>query len=128
MGNVAPQLNQQRADVLEKLVTSSPSGEESDIWMRELVDMLAITAQTGAYPGAAERLSRLAASLQDNTASVTAYASFQSITTDYLVNQIARDDLASVQTTYRRFGIFRPNVPDFPASGRSLETIALRRF
>ena len=28
MGNVAPQLNQQRADVLEKLVTSSPSGEE----------------------------------------------------------------------------------------------------
>ena len=128
MGNVAPQLNQQRADVLEKLVTSSPSGEESDIWMRELVDMLAITAQTGAYPGAAERLSRLAASLQDNTASVTAYASFQSITTDYLVNQIASDDLASVQTTYlTALESFVQTFPTSPQAAEAWNQIALQK-
>ena len=89
--------------------------------MRELVDMLAITAQTGPIQ-VQRRDSRGWQQVCKITRRASRLMRVSSITTDYLVNQIASDDLASVQTTYlTALESFVQTFPTSPASGRSLE-------
>ncbi|MEQ8835416.1 MAG: thioredoxin, partial [Lacipirellulaceae bacterium] len=64
-----PRLNARRADLLEKLASQAPAGEEREQWLRQLADMISAAVQDGAYPKGAERLEALAGKLAKAKAS-----------------------------------------------------------
>lgn len=64
-----PKLNDRRADLLEKLASQAPAGEEREQWLRQLADMVSAAVQDGGYPDGAERLEELAGKLAKAKAS-----------------------------------------------------------
>lgn len=64
-----PKLNARRADLLEKLASQAPAGEEREQWLRQLADMISAAVQDGGYPDGAERLEELAGKLAKAKAS-----------------------------------------------------------
>ena len=122
------QLNQRRADVIESLIAASASTEEKDSWTRQLIDMLAISAQISDYSDADRRLRDLAKKLDADQSTVRDYARYQSITTDYLVNQLANEDFAAVQSSYiEKLKQFVEDFPQSPLSADAWNQLALQK-
>lgn len=120
-------LNKKRADLLEQLITNAVDTPEQESWTMQLIDMLAISAQTAAYPEAAQRLSDLTENLQATKSSMQAYASFQSITTDYLVSQLSNQDFETVQSEYiESLRDFVKIYPQSPQAAKAWIQIALQ--
>ena len=93
-------LHQSRADVIEKLIEGSANRSERDSWVRQLVDMLSVGAQTGAYPDGSKRLRNVARKFAGSDDELKAYADFQAISTEYAVRQTPDADFAKVQEWY----------------------------
>ena len=123
----AIELNKKRADLLEQLISNAVDTPEQESWTMQLIDMLAISAQTAAYPEAAQRLSKLTENLQATKSSMQAYASFQSITTDYLVSQLSNQDFETVQSEYiESLRDFVKIYPQSPQAAKAWIQIALQ--
>ncbi len=93
-------LNARRADIIEQLIENSATRTERETWVRQLVDMLSMAAQTGAYPDGIKRLRTVARKFAGNDESLKAYADFQAISTEYVVRQTPDADFAKVQEWY----------------------------
>ncbi|MGB0598610.1 MAG: redoxin domain-containing protein [Rubripirellula sp.] len=93
-------LHQQRADVVEGLIKSATNREERATWVRQLVDMLGVAAQTGDYPKGAERLRGVARKFAADNRELQSYADFQAIATEYVVRQTPDADFGKVQEWY----------------------------
>ena len=93
-------LHQQRADIVEKLIGGSGNAADRDTWVRQLVDMLSVGAQTGSYPDGVTRLRSVASKFAGNDESLKSYADYQAISTEYVVRQTPDADFAKVQEWY----------------------------
>ncbi len=93
-------LHQQRADIVEELVKSATNPEERETWVRQLVDMLGVAAQTGDYPKGAERLRGVARKFAADNRELQSYADFQAIATEYVIRQTPDADFAKIQEWY----------------------------
>ena len=123
-----PQLNARRADLLEKFIASANQPNERNSWTLQLIDMLSIAAQTGDYPEAMSRLDALTNQLEDEKSPLIAQAKYQSITTNYLVAQVAGADFGTVQKQYiESLDRFVQDFPDAPESAAALMQLALNQ-
>ena len=130
--NASPQanaeLNQRRADIIEKLIDAADSPTESNSWCRQLIDTLAISAQMSEDTKAAERLATLAKRLDSEKSDQRAYARFQSVTTNYLVKQLIDEDFAAVQRTYlSNLEKFVKDFPTAPEAAEAWKQLALQK-
>jgi thiol-disulfide isomerase/thioredoxin len=93
-------LHKSRADLVEKLIEASGNRIERDTWVRQLVDMVSVAAQTGSYPDGVRRLRRIAREFGGSDDALKAYADYQAISTEYAVKQSPDADFAKVQEWY----------------------------
>ncbi|MGI9474382.1 MAG: tetratricopeptide repeat protein, partial [Rubripirellula sp.] len=93
-------LHDRRADVVEELIAGSGNAADRDTWVRQLVDMLSVGAQTGSYPEGVKRLRSVAGKFAGNDENLKAYADYQAISTEYVVRQTPDADFAKVQEWY----------------------------
>jgi thiol-disulfide isomerase/thioredoxin len=121
-------LHQRRADLLEKLIANSENRVERDTWVRQLVDMLSMGAQTGGYPDAVQRLNRVAERFAGNDDALKAYADFQAISTEYVVRQTPDADFSEVQKWYLdALSQFVEQYPSTPESAQAWMQLALSK-
>jgi len=97
---VLASLHEKRAGIVEKLISASTSREDREIWFRQLVDMLSVSTQTGAYPAGLERLKAVSKKYAGNEEGLGAYADYQAITAEYMAKQTPDADFAKVQEWY----------------------------
>ena len=64
-----PELNKQRADLLEQLAATAKEPVEQEQWIQQLADMISFAVQDGSYPDGIERLEALEKKLADDKAS-----------------------------------------------------------
>ncbi|MEM8670128.1 MAG: redoxin domain-containing protein [Planctomycetota bacterium] len=93
-------LHDRRADIVEGLIAAARSADERETWVRQLVDMLSVAAQTGEYPDGSRRLRSVARKFGGNDAGLKSYADFQAIATEYVIRQTPDADFAKVQEWY----------------------------
>lgn len=121
-------LHQRRADVIQKLIGNSENAMERDTWVRQLVDMLSVAAQTGAYPDATKRLKSIARDFAASDPELQSYADFQSISTEYVVRQTPDADFAEVQKWYLdALGSFVDRYPNTPEAAQAWMQLALSK-
>lgn len=93
-------LHKRRADTVEGLIAASKNAGDRETWVRQLVDMLSVAAQTGEYPDGAKRLRTIARKFAGNDPKLKSYADFQAISTEYVMRQTPDADFAKVQEWY----------------------------
>jgi len=93
-------LHDRRAGTIEQLIESSENKTERETWVRQLVDTLSVSVQTGAYPEGAKRLRLVAKKFAADDDSLKAYADYQAIGTEYTVRQTPDADFSKVQEWY----------------------------
>lgn len=121
-------LNQRRADLLEKMFDATENDVDKETWARQLSDMLAIGAQTGTYPGAVERLALFTKKLESQRLPGEAYATYQNITTIFLVNQLAQDDFTNVLNQYvQQLEDFTRDYPQSEQASQALNQLAIQK-
>lgn len=78
-------LNEQRAEVLDRLVASAKNDEERDTWVRQFADTVSAAVQSGGYPNGIDRLKTLfEKTAADKLPSETqAYVKYRWLTADY---------------------------------------------
>lgn len=64
-----PELNKQRADLLEQLAATAKEPAEQEQWLQQMADMISFAVQDGSYPEGIERLEKLEAKLAEEKAS-----------------------------------------------------------
>ena len=92
-------LQKRRADIVEKLIGNSDNAMERDTWVRQLVDMLSVAAQTGAYPDATKRLTSVSRDFAAADPGLQSYADFQAISTEYVVRTADGLELCALTST-----------------------------
>ena len=93
-------LHGQRADIVEGLIANAGNRGERETWVRQLVDMLSVSAQTGEYPDGSKRLQSVSRKFAGDDAALQAYADYQAISTEYVLRQTPDADFAKVQEWY----------------------------
>ena len=78
-------LNEDRANVLEKIIAASPDEALRANWIHQLADTLSAAVQTGAFPEGTERLKLLIDRLQESATDVThlPYVKFRYLSANY---------------------------------------------
>jgi len=91
--------NTKRADILKKLVSLSKDERDRGQWMRQLVDGIAASVQTGGYPDGLQQLKTIEESLAQNSpkSEVLPYVIFRRIQSDYAVAMQKENDLEKRQ-------------------------------
>jgi len=86
-GNATPQLYDERAKVLRKLIASSQGSEDMGSWIHQFADSVSSAVQTGVYPDGIAQLKSLEASLDQipGGAEHKAYVAFRTITSENMV-------------------------------------------
>ncbi len=121
-------LHQRRSDLVEKLIAGSENRIERDTWVRQLVDLLSVGAQTGAYPEALKRLAAVSRNFAGSDDSLKAYADFQAISTEYVVRQTPDADFAEVQKWYLdSLSRFVEQYPRTPEAAQAWMQLALSK-
>ena len=121
-------LHELRAGVVEKLIGAASTGEDREIWFRQLVDMLSVGAQTAAYPKGLERLRTVSQRFAGDDESLKAYADYQSITADYMVRQTPDADFSEVQEWYiSALSRFVERYPRTPQAAQAWLNLALSK-
>jgi thiol-disulfide isomerase/thioredoxin len=117
-----PQLNAQRADIVEKLAEAS-TPEDRGQWLRQLADSISAAAQSGTFPAGVERLKTLytrVAGEQDTN--LAAYIKFRYLTAEYgLSLQGEKPDFAKIQTNWLEN--LKQYVADYPESPDAAEAM-----
>jgi thiol-disulfide isomerase/thioredoxin len=78
-------LNQQRADVLEKLAAESDTLKERDTWVRQFADTVSAATQSGQFPGGVVRLKKILDGLdpQRDGQDLVAFVKFRFLSSEY---------------------------------------------
>lgn len=96
--------NSGRADLLVKIYNLAETDEEKILWMKQLIDGLSASVQTGAYPDGLPRLKTIESELRKGSAKspLISYAAYRRIFAEYTVElQTAKDDeRADVQKSW----------------------------
>jgi peroxiredoxin/outer membrane protein assembly factor BamD (BamD/ComL family) len=96
--------NAGRADLLVKIYNLAESDEEKIQWMKQLIDGLSASVQTGAYPEGLPRLKTIEGELRKGSSKspLVSYAAYRRIFAEYTVElQTAKDDeRADVQKSW----------------------------
>jgi thiol-disulfide isomerase/thioredoxin len=81
----AVKLNQQRADVLEKLAAESNTPKERDTWVRQFADTVSAATQSGQFPGGVARLRKILDGLdpQRDGQDLVAFVKFRFLSSEY---------------------------------------------
>ena len=81
----AVKLNQQRADVLEKLAAESDTPKERDKWVRQFADTVSAATQSGQFPGGVGRLKKLLDGLDPKRdgQDLVAFVKFRFLSSEY---------------------------------------------
>ena len=111
-------LNGERADLLEKLAAAS-TGNDRDMWLRQLADSISAASQSGEYPDGTARLKKLFEEVKDSSKdkSLIAHCKFCYMTADYSDKLQAEDaDFPKVQEKWisdlEEFVADYPKTPD----------------
>ncbi len=121
-------LNRQRVDLVEKLISTSTNNTERDTWMRQLVDTTSIAVQNGTYPEGVERLKKFSAQLEKDGAQLRPYVEYQILTTEYIQKQTPDANFAKVQEWYlEQLNEFVTRYPKSIEAGQALLQLALSK-
>lgn len=93
----------ERADVLEKLISQAERPEDRDLWIRQFADTVGAAIQAGEYPTGIERLSQMPEKLKelDITDKQVAYVSYRVISSDYALKVQQPDaNFDAIQSDY----------------------------
>ena len=127
-GQDVAMLHRRRADIIEKLIGGSQDRVERDTWVRQLVDMLSMAAQTGQYPAALQRLRAVSSDFAASDKELQSYADFQAISTEYVVRQTPDADFAKVQEWYLdSLSNFVERYPRTPEAAQAWMQLALSK-
>jgi thiol-disulfide isomerase/thioredoxin len=127
-GQDVAMLHRRRADIIEQLIAGSQDRVERDTWVRQLVDMLSVAAQTGQYPEALKRLSAVSRDFAASDTELQSYADFQAISTEYVVRQTPDADFAKVQEWYlESLSSFVEQYPRTPEAAQAWMQLALSK-
>ena len=122
------ELNQRRANLLEKMFDAAESDIDRETWARQLCDMLAIGAQMGTYPDASKRLDLFTQKLKTQQSPGESYGVYQNITTVFLVNQLAQDDFTTVLSQYvQQLEDFVQVYPQSEQAPQALNQLAIQK-
>lgn len=122
------QLHRRRGDVVEKLIQGAEDPMERETWVRQLVDLLSVGAQTGAYPDAVKRLQSVSDQFAGDDQTLQAYAKFQAISTEYVVRQTPDADFSAVQKWYLdSLSRFVDQYPRTPEAAQAWMQLALSK-
>ena len=79
--------NNQRADVIQKLLDASTTDEEKEQWTRQLIDAVTAAVQTGSSPDGVKRLDKLNTDLKKKSpkSPLVAYVAYRRLLADYSV-------------------------------------------
>ncbi len=94
------ELNERRAELLEKLVAAAVRAEDRKNWIRQLADTVNAAVQSGSYPGGVARLASFHQSLAKDSAAANeaAYVKFRWMNAAYTVSLQKPDaDYAKIQ-------------------------------
>ncbi|MFO0920948.1 MAG: redoxin domain-containing protein [Pirellulales bacterium] len=117
-------LHDERADILEKIISASETEEEIGSWVRQFADTIGAAAQTGEFTEGVDRLKRFerAMAASSKLQPFQSYVAFRAITAEYVQNVSApNSDFAKVQKDY--LGQLEKFVADFPKSTDSAEAL-----
>jgi thiol-disulfide isomerase/thioredoxin len=122
------ELNSQRVDMVEKLISTSADDVERETWMRQLVDTVSVAVQNGSYPDGLERLQKFSSGLPAEETSLQPYVKFQIISTEYVKRQTPDADFAKVQEWYlEELTKFVDAYPSSPEAAQALLQLALSK-
>ncbi|MCC9643942.1 TlpA family protein disulfide reductase [Rhodopirellula sp. JC740] len=126
------QLNEQRADIVEDLISAAETDAERETWTRQLVDTVSVATQSGTYPGGLKRLKALAASFRDSksgqTDAMRAYTEYQLIGTEYIARQTEDADFAENQVWWlEQLTEFADRYPRAPETAAAKLQLALSK-
>jgi thiol-disulfide isomerase/thioredoxin len=122
------ELNRRRVDIVEKLIASASTAAERDTWMRQLVDTVSVSVQSGTYPGGLERLRKFSADLPAGDKNLESYVQFQIISTEYVTKQTPDADFAKVQEWYlTELTKFVETFPTSPEAAQAMLQLALSK-
>lgn len=96
-------LQDERADVLEKLISAAEDADGRDLWVRQFADTVSAAIQAGEYPAGMERLGQMPEKLKEIeiTDKQSAYVAYRVITADYALKvQQPNADFDKIQTDY----------------------------
>ncbi len=117
-------LHEERADVLEKLISASDADEELSSWVRQFADTISSAAQSGEYTDGVSRLRRFenAMSSVAKLKSHKSYVAFRAITAEYVQKVSAPNaDFSKTQKEY--LGQLEEFVSTYPTSPDSAEAL-----
>lgn len=115
-------LHADRAEVLSKIVEASPA-EERGVWVRQLLDTISASVQSGAYPDGISLLEKLADELVQQKADETlsSHARWLAMSARYAEELEATDDFPKVQTAWQ--DKLEKFVADYPKTEDSSEVM-----
>ena len=122
-------LNGERADIVEQIIGLS-TGDDRELWLRQLADTVSAATQSGEYPGGVQRLTELKEKLGKNKASedLQAYVEFRALTAEYGDKiQKPKPDFAKIQKWWlESLEGFVKDHPREPRYGRSHAAVGHR--
>jgi len=121
----------ERADVLEKLISQAERPEDRDLWIRQFADTVGAAIQAGEYPAGIDRLSQLPEKLRELeiTDKQIAYVSYRVISSDYALKVQQPDaDFDTIQSDYlQKLEDFVSKFASAEDAAEAMVTIAMSR-
>jgi thiol-disulfide isomerase/thioredoxin len=97
------ELQEEKANVLQKLVLATKGTDEMELWVKQFADSISSAAQSGAYPQGIQKLKLLESQLANmpKGKALVPYVSYRLISTDYSVRSTEEKvDFAKLQRDY----------------------------
>lgn len=88
-----PQLHEDRAQILVKLINATKGTNEMELWVRQFVDSVSSAAMQGQYDGGLSRLREFESELSNvpGGKAMMAYVAYRVLTTDYQVKSMSEN-------------------------------------
>jgi thiol-disulfide isomerase/thioredoxin len=116
-----PALNDQRADLLQRLAGAAKDPTEREQWTRQLIDMISAAVQEGSYPDGMARLQKLETKLKTDKASedLLTHVEFSRMQAGWgLAQQDPKAEYAKIQEAWLK------QLEEFVAKHKSSEHVA----
>ena len=113
-----------RADLLERIAATAKAGDERNMWIRQMADMIGAAVQAGEYPQGAERLETLFEKLNESKADqdLAAYVKFRQLTAAYVLTmQEPKADFAKIQSQWLK--TLEQYIADYPGTPDAAEAM-----
>ncbi|MEQ1828170.1 MAG: redoxin family protein, partial [Pirellula sp.] len=110
------QLQDDKSDVLMRLVVANKNTEELELWVKQFTDSTSSAAQTGEYPDGVSKMKLLVAQLANfpKGKDFVPYVEYRLISTEFTVkSNVEKADFAKLQSWYmEKLEEFATNYPD----------------